>query len=154
MSKHSVTIRRLRVVTTCWSWAWSNRPPPSLQVSRVGWPARSMLGVRRSHCYVHTVHNLCLFNCQCHFYLYNWGPYVRLAFVSNMLSSWNKDIIIGLGISILLNSALLFLTLFFTIRICLTCEKIRSYSSHVWKIGQKCHSGFLTIMPLLWQIRT
>ena len=29
MSKHSVTIRGLRMVTTCWSWAWSNRTSPS-----------------------------------------------------------------------------------------------------------------------------
>ena len=45
-------------------------------------------------CSVHTVNNLCMFNCQCNFYLCNRGPYVRLAFVPNMLSSWNKDIII------------------------------------------------------------
>ena len=35
---------------------------------------------------VYTVNNLCMFNCQCHFYLCNRGPYVRLAFVPNMLS--------------------------------------------------------------------
>ena len=45
-------------------------------------------------CSVHTVNNLCMFNCQCHFYLCNRGPYVRLAFVPNVLSSLNKDIII------------------------------------------------------------
>ena len=45
-------------------------------------------------CCVHTVNNLCMFNCQCHFYLCNRGPYVRLAFVPNMLSSWIKDIFI------------------------------------------------------------
>ena len=45
-------------------------------------------------CSVHTVNNLRMFNCQCHFYLCNRGTYVRLAFMPNMLSSWNKDIII------------------------------------------------------------
>ena len=34
-------------------------------------------------------------NCQSHFYLCNRGPYVRLAFMPNMLSSWNKDIVIN-----------------------------------------------------------
>ena len=41
-----------------------------------------------------------MFNCQYHFYLCNRGPYVRLAFVLNMLSSWNKDIIINIIIII------------------------------------------------------
>ena len=35
-----------------------------------------------------------LFSHQWHVYLCNWGPYVRLAFVPNMSSSWNKVIII------------------------------------------------------------
>ena len=38
--------------------------------------------------------HLCMFNYQCHFYLCNRVPYVKLTFVPNMLSSWNKDIII------------------------------------------------------------
>ena len=93
MSKHSVTFRGLRVVTTCWSWAWSDRTSPSKWVG-LGSPlaASSMYGDLT--CSVHTVNNLCMFNRQCHFYLCNRGPYVRLAFVPNMLSSWNKDIII------------------------------------------------------------
>ena len=37
--------------------------------------------------YYYTVNNLCMFNWQCHFYLCNRGPYVRLALVPNMLSS-------------------------------------------------------------------
>ena len=45
-------------------------------------------------CSVHTVNNLCLFNCQWHAYLCNWRPYVRLAYTPNMLSSWNTVIII------------------------------------------------------------
>ena len=93
VSKHSVTIRGLRVVTTCWSWAWSNRTSPSKWVG-LGSPLAACSVYGDLTCSVHTVNNLCMFNCQCHFYLCNWGPYVRLAFVSNMLSSWNKDIII------------------------------------------------------------
>ena len=38
--------------------------------------------------------NLCMFNCQWHFYLCNRGPYVRLSFEPNLLSSWNKVIVI------------------------------------------------------------
>ena len=91
VSKHSITIRGLRVVTTCWSWAWSNRTSPSKWV-RLGSPltACSVYGDRI--CSVHTVNNLCMFNCQCHFYfvIEDHIPYVRLAFVPNMLSSWNK----------------------------------------------------------------
>ena len=93
MSKHSVTIRGLRVVTTCWSWAWSNRTSPSKWVG-LGSPLAACSVYGDLTCSVHTVNNLCMFNCQCHFYLCNRGPYVRLAFVPNMLSSWNKDIII------------------------------------------------------------
>ena len=93
VSKHSVTIRGLRVVTTCWSWAWSNRTSPSKWVG-LGSPLAACSVYGDLTCSVHTVNNICLFNCQCHFYLCNWGPYVRLAFVPNMLSSWNKDIII------------------------------------------------------------
>ena len=47
---------------------------------------------------VHSVNNLCLFNCQWHAYICNWGPFVRLAYMPNMLSSWNKVIIIYLFI--------------------------------------------------------
>ena len=93
MSKHSVTIRGLRVVTTCWSWARSNRTSPSKWVG-LGSPLAACSVYGDLTCSVHTVNNLCTFNCQCHFYLCNRGPYVRLAFVPNMLSSWNKDIII------------------------------------------------------------
>ena len=93
MSKHLVTIRVLRVVTTCWSWAWSNRTSPSKWVG-LGSPLAACSVYGDLTCSVHTVNNLCMFNCQCHIYLCNRGPYVRLAFVPNMLSSWNKDIII------------------------------------------------------------
>ena len=88
VSKHSVT-----VVTTCWSWAWSNRASPSKWVW-LGSPLAASSVYGDLTCSVHTVNNLCMFNCQCHFYLCNRGPYVRLSFVPNMLSSWNKDIII------------------------------------------------------------
>ena len=101
VSKHSVTIRGLRVVTTCWSWAWSNRTSPSKWVG-LGSPLAACSVYGDLTCSVHTVNNLCMFNCQCHFYLCNWGPYVRLAFVPNMLSSWNKDIIIIIIIILLL----------------------------------------------------
>ena len=93
VSEYSVTIRGLRVVSTCRSWAWSNRTSPSK------WEGLGSLLAACSvygdlTCSVHTVNNVCMFNCQCHFYLCNQGPYVRLAFVPNMLPSWNKDIII------------------------------------------------------------
>ena len=90
MSKHSVTIRGVRVVTTCWSRAWSNRNSPSKWVG-LGSPLAACSVYRDLICSVHTVNSLCMFNCQCQFYLCNRGPYVRLAFVPNMLSSWNKD---------------------------------------------------------------
>ena len=93
MSKHSVTIRGLRVVTTCWYWAWSNRTSPSKWVG-LGSPLAACSVYGDLTCSVHTVNNLCMFNCQCHFYLCNRGPYVSLALVPNMISSWNKDIII------------------------------------------------------------
>ena len=93
MNKHSDTIRGLRLVTTCWSWAWSNRTSPSKWVG-LGSPLAASSVYGDLTCCVHSVNNLCMFNCQCHFYLCNRGPYVRLAFVPNMLSSWNKDIII------------------------------------------------------------
>ena len=44
---------------------------------------------------LHTVNNFSsVNNYQTHLCLCIWGPYVRLAFVRNMLSSWNKVIII------------------------------------------------------------
>ena len=81
------------MVTTCWSWAWSNRTSPSKWVV-LGSPLAACSVCGDLTCSVHTVNNLCMFNCQCHFYICNRGPYVRLAFVPNILSSWNKDIII------------------------------------------------------------
>ena len=93
MSKHSVTIRGLRVLTTCWSWAWSYRTSPSKWVG-LGSPLEACSVYGDLTCSVHTVNNLCMFNCQCNFHLCNRGPYVRLAFVPKMLSSWNKDILI------------------------------------------------------------
>ena len=95
MSKHSVTIRGLRVVTTCWSWSWSNRTSPSKWVG-LGSPLAACSVYGDLTCSVQTVNNLCMFNCQCHFYLCNRGPYVRLAFVPNMLSSWKKKILLYL----------------------------------------------------------
>ena len=105
MSKHTVTIRGLRVVTTCWSWAWSNRTSPSKWVG-LGSPLAANSVYGDLTCSVHTVNNWCMFNCQCHFYLCNRGPHVRLAFVPYMLSSWNKDIIIITITLDLLNTSL------------------------------------------------
>ena len=81
------------VWSTCWSWVRSNRTSPSKWVG-LGSPLAACSVYGDLTCSVHTVNDLCMFNCQCHFYLCNRGPYVRLAFVPNMLSSWNKDIII------------------------------------------------------------
>ena len=67
MSKHSVTIRGLRVVTTCWSWAWSNRTSPSKWVE-LGSPLAASSVYGDVTCFVYTVNNLCMFNCQ-HTYL-------------------------------------------------------------------------------------
>ena len=89
MSKHSVTIRGLRVVTTCWSWAWTNRTSPSKWVG-LGSPLEACSVYGDLTCSVHTVNNLWMFNSQWYFYLCNRG----LALVSNMLSSWNKVVII------------------------------------------------------------
>ena len=74
------------MVTTCWSWAWSNRTSPFKWVA-LGSPLAASSVYGDLTCSVHTVNNLCMFNCQCHFYLCNRGTYVRLAFVPNMLSS-------------------------------------------------------------------
>ena len=89
MNKHPVTICGLRVVTTC----CSNRTSPSEWVG-LGTLLAACSVYGDPTCSVRTVNNSCMFNCQCHFYLCNRGPYVRLAFMPNMLSSWNKDIII------------------------------------------------------------
>ena len=101
MSKHSVIILGLRVITICWSWAWTNRTSPSNGVG-LGNPLAACSVYGDLTCSVHTVHNLCLFNCQWHAYLCNWGPYVRLAYMPNMLSSWNKVIIISIIIVIVI----------------------------------------------------
>ena len=93
MSKHSVIILGLRVVTTCWSWAWSNRTSPSNGV-KLESPLAACSVYGDLTCSAHTVKFLCLFNCQWHPYLCNWRPYVRLEYMPNMLSSWNKIIII------------------------------------------------------------
>ena len=68
-----------------------------LSLQELGSPLAACSMYRDLTCYlhhVHTVNNLCMFNCQFHFYLCNRGPYVRLSFVPNMLSSSNKVIII------------------------------------------------------------
>ena len=93
VSKHSVIILGLRVVTICWSWAWTNRTSPFNGVG-LGSPLAACSVYGDLTCSAHTVNNLCLFNCQWHVYLCNWGPYVRLAYMPNMLSSWNKVIIL------------------------------------------------------------
>ena len=67
VSKHSVTIRGLRMVITCSSWAWSNRTSPSKWVG-LGWPPAACSVYGNLTCSVHPVNNLCMFNCQCHFY--------------------------------------------------------------------------------------
>ena len=85
-----------RSVLRYWgAWAWSNRSSPS-KWAGLGSPLAASSVYGDLTCSVHTVNNLCMFNCQCHFYLCNRGPYVRLAFVPDMLSSWNKDIIINM----------------------------------------------------------
>ena len=93
VSKHSVIILGLHMVTTCWSWAWTNRTSPSNGVG-LGRPLAACSVYRDLTCSVHTVNNLWLFNCQWHAYLCIWGPYVRLAYMPNMLSYWNKVVII------------------------------------------------------------
>ena len=80
VSKYSVSICRLRVVITCWSWGWSNRTTPSKWVG-LGSPLAACSVYGDLTCSVHTVNNLSMFNCQCHFYLCNRGPFVRLAFL-------------------------------------------------------------------------
>ena len=91
VSKHSVIILVLRMVTTCWSWAWTNRTSPSNGVG-LGSPLAACSVYGDFTCSVNTVNNLCMFSCQWHAYLCNWGPYVRLAYMPNMLPSWNKVI--------------------------------------------------------------
>ena len=101
MSKHSVTIRGLPVVTTRWSWAWTNRTSPSKWVG-LGSPFAAWSAYGDLTCSVRAVNNLCRCNCQWHFYHYNRGPYIRVAFVPNMLSSWNKVIIVIIIIIIII----------------------------------------------------
>ena len=93
VSKHSVIILGLPVVTTRWSWAWTNRTSLSNGVG-LDSPLAACSVYGDVNCSVHTVNNLCLFNCQWHGYLCNWRPYVRLAYMPNRLSSWNKVSII------------------------------------------------------------
>ena len=94
VSKQSVIILGLRLVTTCWSWAWTNRTSPSNGVG-LGSPLAACSVYGDLTCSAHTVNSLWLFNCQWHAYLCNWWPYVRLACMPNMLlCSWNKVIII------------------------------------------------------------
>ena len=81
------------MVTTCWSWAWTNRTSPYNGVG-LGSPLTACSVYGDLTCSVHNVNNLCLFNCQRHAYLCNWGVYVILAYMPNILSSWNKVIII------------------------------------------------------------
>ena len=94
VSKHSVTFHGLRVVTTCWSWAWSNHTSPSKWVGLGSPPLAAGSVYGDLSCSVHSVNNVCMFSCQCHFYICNWEPYVRLTFVQNLLSTWSKDVII------------------------------------------------------------
>ena len=91
-SKHLVIILGLPVVTICWSCAWTICTSPYNGVG-LGRPLASCSVYGDLTCSVHTVNNLCLFNCQWHVYLCNWKPCVRLAYMPNMLSSWNKVII-------------------------------------------------------------
>ena len=78
----------------CLSWAWINRTSLSKRVGLCSpLAACSVHGdLNRS---VHPVNNFSsISNYQTHVCLCIWGPYVRLAFVPNMLSSWYKVIII------------------------------------------------------------
>ena len=79
----------------CWSWSWIIRTTPS-KGKGLGSPlaACSVYGdLTRS---VHTVNIFSsVSNYQTRVCLCIWGPYVRLAFVQNMLSSRNKVILIS-----------------------------------------------------------
>ena len=57
MSKHSVIILELLVVTTCWSWTWSNPTSPSNGVG-LGSPLAARLVYGDLTWSVHTVNNL------------------------------------------------------------------------------------------------
>ena len=101
VSKHSLIIRGLHVyaVTTCSSWAWTNRTSPCKWVGLgSSLAACSVYGDLTGS--VHTLNKLCMFNCQWHFYFCNRWQYVRLAFMLNMISSWNKNIIFMIIITI------------------------------------------------------
>ena len=65
MSKNSLIILGLRVVTICWSWAWTNRTSPSSGVV-LGSPLAACSVYGDLTCSVHNANNLCLFNCQWH----------------------------------------------------------------------------------------
>ena len=73
-----------------WSWAWINRSSPSKGVGLCSLLAAcSMYGDLNR--FVHTVNNFsAVSNYQTHICHCIWGPYVRLAFVPNMLYFWNK----------------------------------------------------------------
>ena len=89
MSKHSVISLGLRVVTTCWSWARSNRTSPSNGVG-LDCPLAACSLYGDLTCFVHTVNNLCLFICEWHTYLYNWGPYVRLVSQNQAVAVYSR----------------------------------------------------------------
>ena len=65
MSKNSLIILGLLVVTICWSWAWTNRTSPSSGVV-LGSPLAACSVYGDLTCSVHNANNLCLFNCQWH----------------------------------------------------------------------------------------
>ena len=74
----------------CWSVAWINRTSPSKGVG-LGSPLGACSVYADLTLSVHTVNNFSsVSNYQTHVCLCIWGPYARLAFVSNMLSSWKK----------------------------------------------------------------
>ena len=108
---HLRVTSRVRVsfigVWTCggnmhWSWAWINCSSPSKVVGLCSpLAACSVCGdLNRS---VHTVNNFSyVSNYQTHVFYCIWGPYVRLAFVPNMLYSGNKVVIIIISIIIII----------------------------------------------------
>ena len=87
--------------------------------------------------------NLCLFNCQWHAYLCNWGPYVRLAYMPNMSSSCNKVIIIFIVILLILAMCTCLKT-FITPR---TWMKIMSAFLHNnWKLKNCAYHAFVFVL--------
>ena len=74
----------------CWSVAWINRTSPSKGVG-LGSPLAACSVYGDLTLSVLTVNNFSsVSNYQTHVCLCIWGPYARLAFVPNMLSSWKK----------------------------------------------------------------